>query len=156
MTLGFRKSSFRLWRRLASCYKSCGKFAAYSNAGSVLPFRHSALDGHSASIQIKTDAETPENLNRVRKVFDEISRWHKVEALLSSKGGDRRSNAKKDFKAAKHNQQFMAKLLKYAANLTNDVGKSWGPETIIVRGPSMLKYSSAMKCMRQTKSTPQP
>ena len=102
----------------------------------VMPFSNSVFDKHLASVrlQIDYDAVGPQTTNSHR-IFREVTHWHNAKKPLIQKGPPSAQSEKQAFWAKKRNQMFMAEMQKYAASLTNAVGRSLEPETIIVGAP---------------------
>ncbi|KAF2165304.1 hypothetical protein M409DRAFT_67177 [Zasmidium cellare ATCC 36951] len=103
---------------------------------SVLPFSNKVFDKHLESVRIRVDAAASgERSLASRKVFQEVSHWHNYKRPVGHRGPIAPADTKAAFWAAKRNQLFMAEMRTYAASLTNAVGKSLEPETIIVGVP---------------------
>lgn len=106
----------------------------------VLPFSNKVFDKHLESVRIEVDAAASgERSLASRKVFQEVSHWHNYKRPIVQRGPPTAADAKAAFWAAKRNQLFMAEMRTYAASLTNAVGKSLEPETIIVGVPHQSK-----------------
>ncbi|KAF1821942.1 P-loop containing nucleoside triphosphate hydrolase protein [Dissoconium aciculare CBS 342.82] len=113
----------------------------------VLPFSNSILDKHLESVRIKLDNDAAgEQSISSRKIFREVTHWHNAKKPIIVKGPVTPADERKAKKEAKRNQLFMAEMRTYAASLTNAVGKSLSPETIIVgetRSTAPSKSSNA-------------
>jgi hypothetical protein len=102
----------------------------------VLPFSNKVFDKHLESVRIEIDeaAGGDKSLNS-RRIFQEVTHWHNAKKPLIVKSPPTAKETKDAFWAAKRNQLFMAEMRTYAASLTNAVGKSLDPESIIVGVP---------------------
>jgi hypothetical protein len=99
----------------------------------VLPFSNNILDKHLESVRIKIDNDAAgEQSISSRKIFREVTHWHNAKKPIIVKAPITPADERKAKKEAKRNQLFMAEMRTYAASLTNAVGKSLSPETIIV------------------------
>lgn len=99
----------------------------------VLPFSNKVFDKHLESVRIEVDeAAGGERSLTSRKIFQEVTHWHNAKKPLIVKAPLTPKELKEASRAAKRNQLFMAEMRTYAASLTNAVGKSLEPETIIV------------------------
>lgn len=113
----------------------------------VLPFSNNVFDKHLESIHLKIDS-TPEGPSSLaaRKVFQEVTHWHNYKKPLVKKVAltpeQTRAEAKNKFWVDRRNQWFMAEMRTYAASLTNAVGRSLDPETIIAGIPRSSKPSA--------------
>lgn len=101
----------------------------------VLPFSNPVFDKHLESVHLQIDCLPNIESVASRKVFKEASHWHNVRKPLVGKSGHVAVPSSKTFWAARREQLFMAEMRTYAASLTNAVGKSLEPETIVVGGP---------------------
>lgn len=101
----------------------------------VLPFTNQVFDRHLESVRIKIDAgpEGPRTL-AARKIFAEVTHWHNAKKPIIVKNTTPLTpqEIRKKKREDKRNQLFMAEMRTYAASLTNAVGRSLEPETIIV------------------------
>jgi ATP-dependent RNA helicase DDX60 len=101
----------------------------------VLPFSNPVFDKHLEPVHLKIDDITDEQESASsHRIFQELSHWHNAKRPLITKGPPTAASEKAAFWAAKRNQLFMAEMRTYAASLTNAVGKSLEPETIIPGG----------------------
>lgn len=111
----------------------------------VLPFSNKVFDKHLQSVHIEVDeAAAGERSLTSRKIFQEVTHWHNAKKPLIVKAPPTPKEIREANKAAKRNQLFMAEMRTYAASLTNAVGKSLEPESIIVgvpRQPTQTKAS---------------
>jgi superfamily II RNA helicase len=99
----------------------------------VMPFSNPVFDQHLAPIRLRTDERAAgQQTPSAHKIFREVTHWHNAKKPLIQRGPPTAQSEKQAFWAAKRNQQFMAEMQKYAASLTNAVGRSLEPETIIV------------------------
>lgn len=132
-----------------------GETSARKNAVRVLPFTNNVFDKHLSSIHLKIDS-TPEGPRSLaaRKVFQEVTHWHNYKKPLVQKAAptpeQTRAEAKNKFWTDRRNQWFMAEMRTYAASLTNAVGRSLEPETIIAGIPR----SSQPKPSTQSPTSP--
>ncbi|KAK5112755.1 hypothetical protein LTR62_003853 [Meristemomyces frigidus] len=99
----------------------------------VLPFSNSVFDPHLEPVRLHIDdtvagQQTAQN----HRIFQELTHWHNAKKPIIVKGPLTKEDQKNAFWAAKREQLFMAEMAKYAASLTNAVGKSLNPEAIIV------------------------
>ncbi|KAK5073495.1 hypothetical protein LTR64_007368 [Lithohypha guttulata] len=105
---------------------------------SVLPFSSPVFDKHLESVRIRVDAgATNKPTLESRKIFKEVSHWHNAKRPLVQKGPAPTMTSWQVSRAARRNQLFMAEMAVYAASLTNAVGRSLEPETIIVGSTGM-------------------
>ncbi|KAK5171107.1 uncharacterized protein LTR77_004251 [Saxophila tyrrhenica] len=99
----------------------------------VMPFTNSVFDKHLRSVGLLVDESVAgQQSASSHRIFREVTHWHNAKKPLVQKGPPTAQQEKQAFWAAKRNQQFMAEMQKYAASLTNAVGRSLEPETIIV------------------------
>lgn len=99
----------------------------------VMPFSNPVFDQHLDSIHLKTDeAAAGEQSRSSARIFQEVTHWHNAKKPIITKGPATPASAKEEFWIARRNQWFMAEMRTYAASLTNSVGKSLEPETIVV------------------------
>nr|POF18005.1 putative helicase [Quercus suber] len=99
----------------------------------VMPFSNAVFDKHLAPVRLKEDdSAAGEQTLASHKVFREMTHWHNAKKPIVAKAPPTAESIKQEFRAAKRNQLFMAEMRTYAASLTNAVGKSLEPETIIV------------------------
>ncbi|EME81421.1 uncharacterized protein MYCFIDRAFT_189548 [Pseudocercospora fijiensis CIRAD86] len=113
----------------------------------VLPFSNKVFDQHLESVQLKIDSgpEGPKTL-AARKIFREVTHWHNAKKPLVQKSvtaPNTVQEARKKAREDKRNQLFMAEMRTYAASLTNAIGKSLEPETVIVGVPKQNTIRSA-------------
>lgn len=100
----------------------------------VLPFSNAVFDAHLKSVHIRTDTAHQNQTPGFQKIFREISHWHNSKTMLARKGVV--PDARSLFIAARRNQRYMAEMLRYAASLTNAVGKILEPQVIFVQSSS--------------------
>ncbi|KAK5152342.1 hypothetical protein LTR04_006425 [Oleoguttula sp. CCFEE 6159] len=111
----------------------------------VMPFSNSVFDKHLASIQLSVDSSGsmgPDN--RAVRVFKELSHWHNAKRPMIARGPKVIGRGSDEFWALRRNQWFMAEMRTYAASLTNAVGKSLDPETVVVGGTKASSKSFHM------------
>ncbi|KAF7185809.1 putative helicase [Pseudocercospora fuligena] len=113
----------------------------------VLPFSNKVFDQHLDSIKLKIDSgpEGPKTL-AARKIFREVTHWHNAKRPIVQKSvtaPNTVQEARKKAREDKRNQLFMAEMRTYAASLTNAIGKSLEPETVIVGVPKQNTIKSA-------------
>ncbi|KAK5322279.1 hypothetical protein LTR70_003780 [Exophiala xenobiotica] len=101
----------------------------------VLAFSNPVFDKHLESVHLQVDRLPNMQSIASRKVFKEASHWHNAKKPLLGKSGHIAAPSSKTKWAARREQLFMAEMRTYAASLTNAVGKSLEPETIIVGEP---------------------
>lgn len=101
----------------------------------VLPFSNSVFDNHLESVRLEVDRHPVVQSMASRKVFKEASHWHNAKKPLMAKSGHVAVPSGKTSREARREQWFMAEMRTYAASLTNAVGKSLEPETIVVGAP---------------------
>ncbi|USW51870.1 Putative helicase, P-loop containing nucleoside triphosphate hydrolase [Septoria linicola] len=101
----------------------------------VLPFSNAVFDKHLELIKIKTTSAEAAGSAQAQRIFREVTHWHNYKKPIVAKPvaapTDTRE-ARKKVREDRRNQLFMAEMRTYAASLTNSVGKSLEPETIIV------------------------
>ena len=115
------------------------------HTGSVLPFHNPVFDKHLESIPLKVDEYADDHESPASaRIFREVAYWHNAKKPIIPKGIPAVS-AKQEFWAARRNQWFMAEMRTYAASLTNAVGKSLEPETIVIGGKQITAGASAEK-----------
>lgn len=101
----------------------------------VLPFSNPIFDKHLQSVHLKIDEDVGDNQSMAsHRIFLELSHWHNSKRLLVQKVASTPASDKAAFWAAKRNQLFMSEMRTYAASLTNSVGKSLEPESIVIGG----------------------
>ncbi|EMC93796.1 hypothetical protein BAUCODRAFT_124551 [Baudoinia panamericana UAMH 10762] len=99
----------------------------------VLPFSNPVFDKHLAPVHLKIDDTVAgQESAQSHRIFQELTHWHNAKKPLIQKGPPTPKEAKAAFWAAKREQLFMAEMRTYAASLTNAIGKSLEPETIVV------------------------
>ncbi|WPH03167.1 Hypothetical protein R9X50_00604300 [Acrodontium crateriforme] len=99
----------------------------------VLPFSNPVFDKHLESVALDIDEHAGgEQTLASHKIFREATHWHNAKKPVIVKGPPTPQSLKQEFWAKKRNQLFMAEMTTYAASLTNAVGKSLEPESIIV------------------------
>ncbi|KAK5726136.1 hypothetical protein LTR17_013038 [Elasticomyces elasticus] len=106
----------------------------------VLPFSNPVFDKHLEPVRLKTDESVAYDQSaQSHRIFQELTHWHNAKKPIIAKVAptfaSEKAASKAAFWAAKREQLFMAEMRTYAASLTNAVGKSLEPETIIVGAP---------------------
>ena len=100
---------------------------------SILPFSNAVFDQHLKSIRINVDVSDVADVNiRSSKIIKEVSHWHNSKSL-DRKKLPRIRNDKEGQRKLRSNQRYMDEMMKYAASLTNAVGKILEPKTITVQ-----------------------
>ena len=99
----------------------------------VLPFSSPVFDKHLESVRLEIDDRAGYAQSAAaHRVFREVTHWHNAKKPLIGKGPKDEMTAKQKMWAEKRNNRFMDEMQKYAASLTNAVGRSLEPETITV------------------------
>ncbi|TKA25301.1 hypothetical protein B0A50_06205 [Salinomyces thailandicus] len=99
----------------------------------VLPFSNQVFDKHLEPVRLQIDESVGDDESyTTHRIFQELSHWHNVKRPIQHKGPPTKQEERQKFFAERRNQLFMAEMRTYAASLTNAVGKSLDPETIIV------------------------
>ncbi|KAF1981705.1 P-loop containing nucleoside triphosphate hydrolase protein [Aulographum hederae CBS 113979] len=121
----------------------------------VMPFSNPVFDQHLTPIHLKVDAKGVPESNSSARIFKELTHWHNASRPLAPAVP---VNPRAAIRAAKKNQWFMAEMLNYAASLTNAIGKTIDPETIITKGerPAVIqkKEPVAEKAQKAPKGPP--
>lgn len=117
---------------------------------SVLPFHNPVFDRHLESIRLSIDEDGEEESPSSARIFREVSHWNNAKRPVGQKVAPAVS-AKQEFWAARRNQWFMAEMRTYAASLTNAVGKTLDPETIVVGAKSATANTPAEKDLQSGK-----
>ncbi|KAG9625371.1 P-loop containing nucleoside triphosphate hydrolase protein, partial [Aureobasidium melanogenum] len=108
---------------------------------SVLPFSNSVFDQHLASIRLGIDDRASEEISRPSaRIFQEVSHWHNAKRPVQSKNTPVLS-PRDELRARRRNQKYMDEMQKYAASLTNSVGRALEPETLLVKSAAASKVS---------------
>ncbi|KAG9886953.1 P-loop containing nucleoside triphosphate hydrolase protein, partial [Aureobasidium melanogenum] len=108
---------------------------------SVLPFSNSVFDQHLASIRLGIDDRASEEISRPSaRIFQEVSHWHNAKRPIQSKNTPVLS-PRDELRARRRNQKYMDEMQKYAASLTNSVGRALEPETLLVKSAAASKVS---------------
>lgn len=121
--------------------------AARDVDSTVLPFSNTVFDKHLESVHIDVDTKMPQQSFGSQRIFQELSHWHNSKPLLPHKAA--KLDPKAAFYTARRNQRYMAEMQKYAASLTNSVGRYLEPEVII----SGLKTESAISSKPPSRDT---
>ncbi|KAI7417662.1 P-loop containing nucleoside triphosphate hydrolase protein, partial [Hortaea werneckii] len=99
----------------------------------VLPFSNPVFDKHLEPVRLQVDESVGDDESfTTHRIFQELTHWHNVKKPIVQKGPPTKQEERQKFFAERRNQLFMAEMRTYAASLTNAVGKSLEPETIIV------------------------
>ncbi|KAM3416704.1 P-loop containing nucleoside triphosphate hydrolase protein [Cercospora zeina] len=102
----------------------------------VLPFSNQIFDKHLDLVKIKTTSAESPGSAQSQRIFREVTHWHNYKKPIAAKpvavAPTDTKEARKKSREDRRNQLFMAEMRTYAASLTNAVGKSLEPETIIV------------------------
>ncbi|KAJ9659231.1 hypothetical protein H2198_003235 [Neophaeococcomyces mojaviensis] len=110
----------------------------------VLPFQNRIFDKHLERIRIQVDQDGSSAQSiTAGKIFKELSHWHNARKPLVQRAAAVAKDPKRAAWALRSNQRFMAEIRTYAASLTNAVGKSLDPETIIVGASEKDRKSTA-------------
>ena len=111
----------------------------------VLPFSNQVFDKHLELVKIKTTSADAPGSAQAQRIFREVTHWHNYKKPIIPKPvvapTDTRE-ARKKVREDRRNQLFMAEMRTYAASLTNAVGKSLEPETIIVGATKQVPSKS--------------
>ncbi|KAH0026867.1 P-loop containing nucleoside triphosphate hydrolase protein, partial [Aureobasidium melanogenum] len=108
---------------------------------SVLPFSNPVFDQHLASIRLGIDDRASEEISRPSaRIFQEVSHWHNAKRPIQSKNTPVLS-PRDELRARRRNQKYMDEMQKYAASLTNSVGRALEPETLLVKSAAASKVS---------------
>ncbi|OAR02466.1 hypothetical protein LLEC1_00945 [Akanthomyces lecanii] len=102
-----------------------------SDAGtSVMPFKHPALDNYLKPVHVVADdQQKPAGSS---KVFREISNLQNAKKPAEPKARPRpNDDPRARMKIMKRHQRLMRDIVAYSASLTNSVGKTLNPETIV-------------------------
>ncbi|RMY56055.1 hypothetical protein D0863_13106 [Hortaea werneckii] len=99
----------------------------------VLPFSNPVFDKHLEPVRLQVDESVGDDESfTTHRIFQELTHWHNAKKPIVHKGPPTKQEERQKFFAERRNQLFMAEMRTYAASLTNAVGKSLEPETIIV------------------------
>jgi ATP-dependent RNA helicase DDX60 len=102
--------------------------AENASSSLVMPFGNPTFDHYLAPVRLMIDEESsPRNISASASTFRELSHWHNHNKLLCRKGPPPRIG----FFALRRNQKYMAEMVEYAGSLTNAVGKTLKPETVV-------------------------
>ncbi|KAK6079013.1 DEAD/DEAH box helicase [Seiridium cupressi] len=123
----------------------------------VMPFSNQVFDKHLEPVRLKVDeAAGDDQTIRSHRIFKELTHWHNAKKPIIQKGPPTAASAKAEFWKAKREQLFMAEMRTYAASLTNAIGKSLDPETIIVGATKAAARETPVvaktKSVRETQS----
>lgn len=99
----------------------------------VLPFASPVFDKHLKSVKLHVDERAGYAPSAAsHRIFREVTHWHNAKKPLVTRSQQNEMSAKQKMWAEKRNNRFMDEMQKYAASLTNAVGRSLEPETVIV------------------------
>jgi superfamily II RNA helicase len=108
---------------------------------SVLPFSNPVFDQHLKSIRLGIDDNASEESSRPSaRIFQEVSHWHNAKRPIQSKTQPVLS-PRDELRARRRNQKYMDEMQKYAASLTNTVGRALEPETLLVKSAAQSKVA---------------
>ena len=111
----------------------------------VLPFSSSVFDKHLKSVKLRVDDRAGYAPSAVsHRIFREVTHWHNAKKPLITKSAQTEMTARQRIRIERRNNRFMDEMQKYAASLTNAVGRSLEPETVIVGAPKL-----ASKALRE-------
>lgn len=117
----------------------------------VMPFSNRVFDPHLARVRLAVDEKSALQPSPAsHRVFREVTHWHNAKKPIIQRGPPTAQSEKQAFWAAKRNQMFMAEMQKYAASLTNAVGRSLEPETIIAGQAKPKALTSKPSSGRET------
>jgi superfamily II DNA or RNA helicase len=120
---------------------------------SVLPFSNPVFDQHLSSIRLGIDDHASEETSRPSaRIFQEVSHWHNAKRPIQSKNTPVLS-PRDELRARRRNQKYMDEMQKYAASLTNSVGRALEPETLLVKSAAASKVAQKSE---NKKSIPEP
>ncbi|GIZ45282.1 hypothetical protein CKM354_000845500 [Cercospora kikuchii] len=125
----------------------------------VLPFSNQIFDKHLDLVKIKTTSAESPGSAQAQRIFREVTHWHNYKKPIAAKpvavAPTDTKEARKKAREDRRNQLFMAEMRTYAASLTNAVGKSLEPETIIVGAVKQapIKSGTASPADSDTDST---
>lgn len=110
----------------------------------VLPFSNPVFDKHLESVHLEIDEfAAGQPSSSADRIFREISHWHNAKKPIIQKGPPEPLSGRELKWVDKRNKLFMAEMTTYAASLTNAVGKSLEPETVIVGVPKTHTAAAA-------------
>jgi superfamily II RNA helicase len=120
---------------------------------SVLPFSNPVFDQHLTSIRLGIDDHASEETSRPSaRIFQEVSHWHNAKRPIQSKNTPVLS-PRDELRARRRNQKYMDEMQKYAASLTNSVGRALEPETLLVKSAAASKVAQKSE---NKKTIPEP
>lgn len=115
-----------------------------SEEPAVWPFSNQVFDKHLEPVRLRVNEPAGDGESiRSHRIFEELTHWHNAKKPIIQKGPPTAASVKSEFWKAKREQLFMAEMQKYAASLTNAVGKSLDPETILVRAANTAPRETA-------------
>lgn len=102
----------------------------------VLPFSSPVFDKHLKSVNLKEDERAGYAQSAAsHRIYQELTHWHNAKKPLVPKAAQQELSVRQKKFADRRNHRFMDEMQKYAASLTNAVGRSLEPETVIVGVP---------------------
>ncbi|CAD0012299.1 unnamed protein product [Aureobasidium pullulans] len=117
---------------------------------SVLPFSNPVFDQHLASIHLGIDDNASEETSRPSaRIFQEVSHWHNAKRPIQTKNTPVLS-PRDELRARRRNQKYMDEMQKYAASLTNSVGRALEPETLLVKSAAASKVAQKTENKKTT------
>jgi superfamily II RNA helicase len=120
---------------------------------SVLPFSNPVFDQHLTSIRLGIDDHASEETSKPSaRIFQEVSHWHNAKRPIQSKNTPVLS-PRDELRARRRNQKYMDEMQKYAASLTNSVGRALEPETLLVKSAAASKVAQKSE---NKKAVPEP
>lgn len=120
----------------------------------LLPFSNDVFDEHLKPINLDVGRSGGKADATSSSIFREVSHWQNNKRPIDQKvKGQLEKDPKIAKKALRRNQFFMAEMTSYAASLTNVVGKSLEPETIIVGEKAIEKPTARPKQQQQKQSS---
>ncbi|KAI9757509.1 MAG: hypothetical protein M4579_003422 [Chaenotheca gracillima] len=120
----------------------------FQSRGKVLPFHNPIFDKHLSSIEITVEEDGMPAQDRFQKPSQDVSLWHNPTKLLDPKKPRPVRSRWEESRFLRSNQRYMAEMAAYAASLTNAVGKSLSPETIIVQDPAQAAVATKKKAIK--------
>lgn len=119
-----------------------GHLPVQNESTKVLPFTNQVFDAHLRCIWPSIDATAIDRDSPASaRIFQEIHHWHNTKPLTVKQRPV--ASARDVMWAMKRNQWYMADMQKYAASLTNAVGQSLEPETIVLSQAKSATVSHA-------------
>ena len=99
----------------------------------VLPFSSPVFDKHLKSVKLRVDERAGYAQSAAsHRIFREVTHWHNAKKPLITKSAKDELTARQKIKIERRNNRFFKEMQDYAASLTNAIGVSLDPETVIV------------------------